>query len=514
MSASVIVNSSNPVVGPGKHPLRSFRRDRKLCAMTLPATLIAAAIILTAGAARAATMPPDLADLAAKLLPAVVSVASTDPVPDDAKQGGGNDDPNGPDENGDGGQDGQGSAFHPSRASDTTNAVASVLPPPKALEALGSGFVFDPAGYILTNNHVISGATSVSVTFQDGTILPATVVGRDKDGDLAVLKVNAGHKLPAVQFGDSSKLRVGDWVLAIGNPFGLSGSTSAGIVSALDRNISEDKYDDFIQTDATINRGNSGGPLFDAQGRVIGVNAAIYSPSGGSVGIGFAIPAAMAQPVAESLKQTGQVTRGWLGVASQEVTPEIASLLGLPSASGALVGGTSPQSPADGKLQPGDVLVALGGNPIKDPRALFVRTAEIPAGQSAKAQFWRGGALQTAVLTITPSPPPLDDTEKPPAPATPANVTIPAIGATVTASQAGGLTVMAVAANGPAGKAGLVADDVITQISGAPLLTPDDLQAAIKQLKAAHQPAAILLVTGDLPDGSDPGPRWVSVATK
>jgi Do/DeqQ family serine protease len=508
-------NSCNPVFRPGKHPLRSFRPDRKLSVMNLPEALIAAAILLIAGAARAATMPPDMADLAAKLLPSVVSVASTEPVLDDPKSDDGNNDQDSPDGNGGaGGQDGDGSAFHPTRASDTTNAVASVLPPPKAEEALGSGFVFDPAGYILTNNHVISGASSVTVTFQDGTILPATIVGRDKDGDLAVLKVDAGHPLPAVQFGDSSKLRVGDWVLAIGNPFGLSGSTSAGIVSALDRNISEDKFDDFIQTDATINRGNSGGPLFDIQGRVIGVNAAIYSPSGGSVGIGFAIPAAMAQPVAESLKQTGQVTRGWLGVAAQEVTPEIASLLGLPDTNGALVGGTSPQSPAEGKLQPGDVLVTLGGDPIKDPRALFVRTAEIPAGQSAKAQFWRNGALQTAVLTITPPPPPLDETEKAPASATPANVAIPSIGATVAASQAGGLTVMAVTANGPASKAGLVVDDMITQISGAPILSTDDLQTALKQLKAAHQPAAILLVTGDLADGSDPGPRWVAVATK
>jgi Do/DeqQ family serine protease len=480
--------------------------------MNMPTALIAAALLLTGGAANAATMPPEMADLAAKLLPSVVSVASTDPVLDDSKPNDGNGEQ---DNNGGDGQGDDGSAFHPSPASDTTNAVASVLPPPKAQEALGSGFVFDSAGYILTNNHVIAGATTVTVTFQDGTILPATVVGRDKDGDLAVLKVNAGHPLPAVQFGDSSKLRVGDWVLAIGNPFGLSGSTSAGIVSALDRNISEDKFDDFIQTDATINRGNSGGPLFDIQGHVIGVNAAIYSPTGGSVGIGFAIPAAMAQPIAESLKQTGQITRGWLGVASQEVTPEIATLLGLPDTKGALVGGTSPHSPAYGKLRPGDVLVSLGGNPIKDPRALFVRTAEIPAGYSAQVQFWRDGGLQTAVLTITPPPPPLDDTEKSPPPAEPTDVNVASIGATVVAAPSGaGLTVMGVTTNGPASKAGIVVDDVISQISGAPIFSTDDLQAAIKQLKAAHQPAAILLVTGDLADGSDPGPRWVAVPFK
>ena len=209
-------------------------------------------------------------------------------------------------------------AYHPS--GDTLTA-GSVLPPPRAEEALGSGFIFDPAGYVLTNNHVIDGAASITVTLQDGTILPATLVGRDAAADLAVLKIDAGHKLPFVTFGNSGKLRVGDWVLAIGNPFGLPGSTSAGIVSALNRDINEGAYDDFIQTDAAINRGNSGGPLFNLQGQVIGVNSAIYSPSGGSIGIGFAIPSAMAMPVAYELKNTGSMTRGWLGVDTQQVTP-------------------------------------------------------------------------------------------------------------------------------------------------------------------------------------------------
>ncbi len=235
-------------------------------------------------------MPPSLADLAAKVLPAVVSIASTDPVTNNNSGGG--------DDNG-----GDGSAYHPS--DDSTADTGTVIPPPKAVEALGSGFVFDPAGYIITNNHVIDGASSVTVTFQDGTILPATIIGRDKAADLAVLKVDAGHKLPFLTFGDSGKMRVGDWVMAIGNPFGLPGSTSAGIVSALNRNINSGNYDDFIQTDATINRGNSGGPLFDMDGDVIGVNSAIYSPSGASDGIGFAIPSAMVAPVAQALKTNG-----------------------------------------------------------------------------------------------------------------------------------------------------------------------------------------------------------------
>jgi serine protease Do/2-alkenal reductase len=483
--------------------------------MKLVTKLLAAFLLLAGGGARAAQMPPDLANLAAKLLPSVVSVASTEPVTDKSDSGDDGDGGNGDnDDNGDGGDD-QGSAFHPDRAADTSSAVGSVLPPPKAEEALGSGFVFDPAGYILTNNHVIDGATSVTVTFQDGTILPATVVGRDKAGDLAVLKVDAGHPLPAVQFGDSSKLRVGDWVLAIGNPFGLAGSTSAGIVSALDRDIDEDQYDDFIQTDATINRGNSGGPLFDMAGHVIGVNAAIYSPSGGSVGIGFAIPAAMAQPVAESLKDTGEFKRGWLGVASQEVTPEIQKLFGLPGTTGALVGGTSPNSPADGKLRPGDVLVSLAGMAIKDPRGLMIRTAEIPAGQKAAAQFWRGGRLQQAIITVAAPPAALDDTEAAPPAAPPGNVAINGIGLSVAAAPAdSGLTVVAVTPTGPAGKAGVVADNVIEQIGGAPLASASDLQTAVKQLTVGHQHVAVLLVSGDLADGSDPGPRWVPILIK
>jgi serine protease Do/2-alkenal reductase len=470
---------------------------------------LAALLLVVGGTARAQPMPPALADLAARVLPSVVSVASTDPVSDDSDSGSGDDD--GQDNSG---PDDQGS-FRPDRASDTTNAAGTVLPPPKAEEALGSGFIFDPAGYILTNNHVIAGASSVSVTFQDGTILPATVVGRDKDGDLAVLKVDAGHPLPALKFGDSAKLRVGDWVLAIGNPFGLAGSASAGIVSALHRNIDEDKYDDFIQTDATINRGNSGGPLFDLTGHVIGVNAAIYSPSGGSVGIGFAIPSDMAEPVAAALVRTGSFERGWLGIATQEVTPAIAGLLGLPSANGALIGGTSANGPAAGKLQPGDVLVSLGHGDVDDPRTLMIRTAEIPVGQATDATFWRDGRLQDVTLTVAAPPPKLDDTEAPaPVPA-PNNLALPDLGIAVAGvATETGITVVAVTPKGGGAAAGLVADNVIEQLDGAPVGTPDDLRNAVNHLVAAHQPVAVLLVSGDAADGSDPGPRWVPVSLK
>jgi serine protease Do/2-alkenal reductase len=460
-------------------------------------------IIATSAPANAGPpMPPDLASLVAKLMPSVVSIASTGPMGDDSGQ---NSDPDTtPDQS------------QPSKAADTTSGTPantppdSVIPPPKAEEALGSGFVIDPAGYILTNNHVINGATSVNVTFQDGTILPANVVGTDKDGDLAVLKVNAGHPLPAVVFGDSNKLRVGDWVLAIGNPFGLAGTTTAGIVSALHRNIGENKFDDFIQTDAAVNRGNSGGPLFDITGHVIGVTSAIYSPSGGSIGLGFAIPSAMVQPVAASLEANGSITRGWLGISTEDVTPDIQKLLSLPNTQGALIGGIAPNGPATGKLKPGDVLTSLNGAPITDPRSLLIRTAEIPAGQTAHAQFWRDGSQQTADLIVAAPPP--DPVPGTVAPEAGANIILPSIGMAVAAtSSQDGAHVLSVTAGGPAAKAGIVAADVVQAVGPTTVNSAADLKEALAKLTTANQPTAALLIAGDTASGDDPGPRWVAV---
>ena len=459
--------------------------------MTSPRRLLLAAVFLTGTAALVLTGPaarssnlPQMADLAARVMPAVVSIASTDPVPAAAAK------------NGD----------------DITLASGTVLPPPKAVEALGSGFVIAPSGYILTNAHVIAGAASISVTFQDGTIVPATVTGRDTAADIAVLKVNTGHPLPFVKFGNSTALRVGDWVLAIGNPYGLPGSTSAGIVSALDRNINQGTYDDFIQTDAAINRGNSGGPLFNEKGEVIGVDSAIYSPSGGSVGIGFAIPSAMAQPVAQSLIASGSMVRGWLGAATQEVTPAIQATLHLPNTAGALVGSVSPNGPANGILQPGDVITALKGVAITSPRALFIRTAQIPAGSKALVTFWRDGSTRSATLRITAPPPPLDETITPATPPAPAAITIASLGLTLSAQPAGaGATVTAVTAKGPASAAGILAGNVIAQVNGQPTTSAAALQAQLRQLTQAKLPAATLLITGDSAGGANPGPRWVSV---
>jgi serine protease Do len=468
--------------------------------MKLLAYPLSALFLLAASAAHAADLPPPLADLAAKVAPAVVSIASMAPVSNNSSQGddsgGGNDD---------GGDDGT-SAFHP--AADTPdNTAGTIVPPPKTIESLGSGFVFDPSGYILTNNHVVSGASNVTVTFPDGTVYPAIIAGRDVDGDLAVLKINAGHTLPFVPFGDSARMRVGDWVLAVGNPFGMPGTNTAGIVSALHRQIGDTKFDDFIQTDAAINKGNSGGPLFNLQGQVIGVNSAIYAPSGTSDGIGFSIPSAMAEPVAEALAHGGKMVRGWLGVATEEVTPEIQAALKLPGAKGALVGAVSTGSPADGKLQPGDVITALGGAQIADPQALFIRTAEFQAGQSVPVDYVRNGTAMHAQLTITVPPPALDESiaQKPSVP--PGPVTLPTYGLGLAGKPAAN-GVSVTSATGPAAKAGIVAGDVVEQVNGVAVATAPDVR---KQVESLGGNPAVFLVSGPAQDGANPGPRWIAV---
>ncbi|MGE4481794.1 trypsin-like peptidase domain-containing protein [Acidocella sp.] len=460
-----------------------------------------ALFLLAAPVARAGELPPPMAELAAKVSPAVVSIASMAPAGNDSSQ---NDDDNDGNDDGDGND--AASAFHPT-ADTPDDTAGTIVPPPKTIESLGSGFVFDPAGYILTNNHVVNGASSVTVTFPDGTVYPAIIAGRDPDADLAVLKIKAGHPLPFVPFGASAKMRVGDWVLAVGNPFGMPGTNTAGIVSALNRRIGDTKFDDFIQTDAAINKGNSGGPLFNMQGQVIGVNSAIYAPSGTSDGIGFAIPSAMAEPVAEALAHGGKMTRGWLGVATEEVTSNIQAALKLPSASGALVGAVSPDSPADGKLQPGDVITDLGGARIDNPRALYIRTAEFQAGQSVAVDYVRDGVKMHTSLTIAVPPPPLDETVMPKVEAPSGPVSLPAYGLGLAGKPvANGVSITS--AKGPAAKAGIVAGDVIEQVNGKPV---GDAQDVRKLMTGLGQDPAVLLISGPVKGGGNPGPRWVAV---
>ncbi len=267
--------------------------------------------------------------------------------------------------------------------------------------SLGSGFVIDPSGIVVTNNHVIGEANDITVNFNDGTKLKAEVVGRDPKTDIAVLRVKPDKPLKAVRFGDDQAARVGDWVVAIGNPFGFDSSVSAGIVSARNRRINSGPYDNFIQTDAAINRGNSGGPLFNMKGEVIGINTAIISPSGGSIGIGFAVPASTAVPVIEQLRNFGETRRGWLGVRIQEVDDGIAETLGLGRVRGALVAGVDDRGPAKpAGIEAGDVIIRFDGKEVKDSRELPRIVAATPVGKAVPVVIFRKGREETRQVTL------------------------------------------------------------------------------------------------------------------
>lgn len=278
--------------------------------------------------------------------------------------------------------------------------------PQRILQGRASGFIIDPNGTIVTNNHVVKDADKVTVTLSDGTELPAKVIGRDPRTDLAVIKVDAGKPLPALQLGDSSQVKPGQWVLAVGNPFGLGGTVTAGIVSARGRDIGAGPYDSFLQVDAAINQGNSGGPLFTQDGRVVGVNTAILSPSGGSVGIGFAIPSSLVKTVVAQLRASGHVTRGFLGVETQPVTAAIAPGLGLDAdAKGALVAAVSPDSPASkAGLQPGDVLQKVNGASVSTPRELAATVANLKPGEKADIGLIRDGKQTSVDVTLVSMP--------------------------------------------------------------------------------------------------------------
>jgi serine protease Do len=340
--------------------------------------------------------PQSFADLSAKLLPAVVNISSSqkveasDEMPEMPEFP-----PGSPFED----------FFKEFRRNQENNGGGGEGGPSSSLPAtsLGSGFIVDAdKGLIVTNNHVIRDADEVRVTLHDDTVLDAEIVGKDEKTDLALLKVKTDkHKLTAVSFGNSDTMRVGDWVLAIGNPFGLGGTVTSGIISARKRDINAGPYDDFIQTDASINRGNSGGPMFSLKGEVIGINTAIFSPTGGSVGIGFAIPSNLAKPVIDQLTQYGKTRRGWIGVRIQTVTDEIAEGLGLKETRGALIASVTPGGPADkAKLEPGDVILELNGQKLDAMRQLPRIVAETPIGTEASVLYWRAGKTATTKVAV------------------------------------------------------------------------------------------------------------------
>ncbi len=330
--------------------------------------------------------PASIADLAEGLLDAVVNISTSQAVKGDEG--------NGPQP-----QIQQGSPFQEffdDFFNDKKNQQSN-----QKVSSLGSGFVIDPSGYVVTNNHVIEGADDIEVIFPSGRKLKAKLVGTDTKTDLSVLKVESKTPLKAVPFGDSRKMRIGDWVMAIGNPFGLGGSVTLGIISARGRNINAGPYDNFIQTDAAINKGNSGGPLFNMRGEVIGINTAIISPSGGSIGIGFAVPTELAENVVHQLIEYGETRRGWLGVRIQPVTDDIAASLGLDKARGALVSGVVADGPIkNGEIKAGDVVLSFDGQPINEMRDLPRIVAESPVGKEVNVEVLRDGKQQTVKVTL------------------------------------------------------------------------------------------------------------------
>ncbi len=467
------------------------------------------AVTMTASTSFARSAPESFADLAAKLLPAVVNISTTAV----AKQRSGT--PELP-------QFPPGSPFEEffrdffDRNRPQQNRKST---------SLGSGFIVDKAGIIITNNHVIQDADEITVILQDNTSLKAEVVGRDPKTDLAVLQVKPIKDLPAVSLGDSDKIRVGDWVVAIGNPFGLGGTVTAGIVSARGRNINSGPYDDFIQTDASINRGNSGGPLFNLDGEVIGINTAIFSPSGGSIGIGFSIPSSTAKGIISQLRKYGKTRRGWLGVRIQKVTEEIAESLGLDQPSGALVASVTKGSPAgDGKIKAGDVILTFNGKTVSEMRKLPRIVAETEIGIDVNVEVWRNGKKVSTTVRVGEL-----NEEQASLPASNGDegglekseeLAIAQLGVTVSRvdsntrkrfklkESAKGVVIVAVDPEGAAAEKGIKPGDVIVEVSQDEVNKPAEVRAKIKQAGESGRKSILLLIE------SQSGLRFVALRIK
>ncbi|TVR84120.1 MAG: DegQ family serine endoprotease [Rhodospirillales bacterium] len=458
------------------------------------------------GSVQARQAPDSFADLAERLLPAVVNISTTQVVE---------------------GQPGievpmvpPGSPFE-EFFREFFERGQPRQPRQRRATSLGSGFIVDAAGFIVTNNHVIQDADEISVILHDETRLAAEVVGRDPKTDIAVLKVDPPASLAAVTFGDSDVSRVGDWVLAIGNPFGFGGSVTAGIISARSRDIQAGPYDDFLQTDASINRGNSGGPMFDLDGKVIGINTAIFSPSGGSVGIGFAIPANVAEPVIRQLIEHGEVRRGWLGVRIQTVTEELAESFGLDRARGALVADVMSDGPAaEAGLEKGDVILRFDGKPVGEMRQLPRIVADTEVGRTVNVVVWRDGREVSVEVTVAE----LEEDELrvsrrpvPPGQADPTSLTVERLGITVAeiddslreqfelSDMTEGVIVTEVQSNSVAGERGIRRGDVIVEVGQQEVRTPEDVVTRVEEAEADGRASVLMLVEGV------GGPRFVAV---
>lgn len=448
--------------------------------------------------------PASVADLAAGLLDAVVNIATSQKVKND-------DDAPAP-------QVPEGSPyqryfdeFFKGQGNQGGNRQRTV-------ESLGSGFVIDPSGYIVTNNHVIEGADDIEINFANGSKLKAKLVGKDTQTDLALLKVEPKAPLKAVPFGDSRKMRIGDWVMAIGNPFGLGGSVSVGIISARGRNINAGPYDNFIQTDAAINRGNSGGPLFNMAGEVIGINTAIISPTGGSIGIGFSVPTELAANVVLQLKDFGETRRGWLGVRVQPVNDDIAESLKMDAPRGALVSGIIEGGPiTHGEIKAGDVIVKFDGHDVGEVRDLKRVVAESPVGKAVDVVVIRDGKEQTVKVTLGrledgalasadaatgDEGSKADKPEAAPLPATDAVLGMKL--ATLNeearkkygiAEDVDGVVITEVAPNSVAAERRVEAGDVIVEVGQEAMETPADVADRVEELKSSGRRHAALLIS-------------------
>jgi serine protease Do len=462
------------------------------------AGLLSGALMLTfVGTAGAAEAPASFADLAAKVTPAVVNISSKHRLAE-------------------AGDDNNHTPFAVPKGSpfeDFFKHFNERQQPNNGAEAtaLGSGFIIDPSGYVVTNNHVVDDATDISVTLTTGRSYAAKLIGTDKKTDLALLKIESPTPLPAVSFGDSDAVRVGDWVMAVGNPFGLGGTVTSGIVSARGRDLNSGPFDDFLQIDASINQGNSGGPTFSMAGDVIGINTAIFSPNGGSVGIGFAIPSNLAKPIVATLREKGSIERGWLGVQIQGVTPDIAAALGLDKPEGAIVAAVMPDSPAaKAGLQRGDVILSFGGKPVDRLHDLPRLVAAAPVGGKAEVTLWRDHVQKSVtveVAKLTDEAVAANDTgnsnDATPAPAADTVETLGLSLASLTPDlrqqfgipeTVAGVIVTSVADDGPAAKRGLQPGDVIEQVGSAPVATPQEVAKLAKAAQAEKRNAVLLLV--------------------
>jgi len=484
------------------------------CAAAGALVLALSAGALFGGSAAARPAPDGFADLAEKLLPSVVNISSTQTVKSEGQNEKANPDlpqfpPSSPFEE-----------FFKNFLDRNNPHNGRPEAQTRKATSLGSGFIIDASGYIVTNNHVISDADEITVILHDDTNVKAELVGRDTKTDIAVLKVKTDKPLTAIAWGDSDAARVGDWVLAIGNPFGLGGTVTAGILSARQRDINSGPYDDFLQTDASINRGNSGGPMFNMDGQVIGINTAIYSPSGGSIGIGFAIPSGLAKPVVAELigEPDHTVHRGWLGVRIQAVTDEIAESLGLDKPRGALVASVNDNGPAQAAgIQAGDIILTFDGKPVLDMRHLPRLVAETPVERTVPVTIWRKRQESTLQVKVGR----LEETDQQQASAQPSTLnkgpkedagTVTTLGLTLSnitqdlkekfslSDDSKGVVVVDVAKDSPAAEKGLRAGDVIMEAAQEEVKSANQVSGKIDDAKRSGRKSILLLVErqGDL----------------